>query len=188
MIAYGWTQEDLHIAEKYVSDLLTEKGGVVVMLNNVEVKSLNCRLGNSTLKFSLSFAGSTAKRKGEYPPGVSYKAWTEGSLVKKQPIPLPEVIDCSQGGFAGSPLFDKGRERIQVERTRGTGSLCWHAFGHFMAKLFDLNPGGRLVTAGGAYDDRRQFRNTAGYNKLQGTHNCTCWENDLADFIHVRGE
>ena len=182
MVAYGWTEEHLRIACRYASDRLTKEGGVAIELRYPEVKTYNCRLGNCTIRFTLGFATSTAKRKdGTYLPGVVYNSERVRKLLPKQPIPTPEVMNKRKSIHF---IHNQGREYVDVMRTRSTGSLCWHSYGHFMAKLFDLNPGGKLRTGANVYEGRADFQTKAGYNPSQAK--CDCAEHGLMSFMQVR--
>ena len=183
MIAYGWNSEQIEEAVRYLNNLYAPEGGVAVEVVDFEVKAHRCQRGNSTLKFSLRFLDSTARRSdGSYPPGVGYKAWMSSKLLPKQPVPTPELInERSTHDYRG------GCEVIAVERTRSCGHLCWHAFGHFMAKMFDLNATGKLVTVANTYEGRNRFVEIAIHNKTENTHNCQCWDHDLTAFINIRG-
>ncbi len=140
MIAYGWTSEQIQEAVEYVNGLYVPEGGIAVTTRNLEIKALCCGRGNSTIKVNLEFGGSTAKREdGTYPPGVNYRAWVETTLLPKQPVPTLELINTRS-----TCAYVNGCEVVSVERTRSNGSLCWHAFGHFMAKLFDSNAQGKI--------------------------------------------
>jgi len=183
VIGYGWTEQHLHAACAYANTVIVPEGGVPITLNNLEVKTRKCKLGNSTLSFSLSFTGSTARRKdGTYPAGTAYTTTMMSKLLPRQPIPTAEVQNIRKNG--GN--YPEGREYTMVAVTRSTGSLCWHTFGHFMAKLFDLNPGGRLVTGANNYENRDDFWGKADYNLKQGRHDCTCHQQGIGNFMQIR--
>ena len=181
MVGYGWTEAHLHEACRYVSKKLVDVGGVSVMLRHFEVKTYDCRRGNSTISFALCFGASTAKHKGEYPAGSAYTTRVGRRLLPKQPIPTAEVMNIRK-----SERCARGRQYVDELQTRSTSSLCWHSFGHFMAKLFDLNPDGKLTTGANTYDGRADFQAIAGHNKDKDRHECDCWDNGLMHFFEVR--
>lgn len=181
MIAYGWTEAHVREACAYASDKIMAEDGVPIELKNMEVKTHACQRGNATLSFSLGFLGSTARRgDGSYPAGSAYTTHVRNICLPTQPIPTAEV----QNMRTTEPL-SRGREYELRTITRSTSGLCWHTFGHFMAKLFDLNAAGRLVTGANIYDGRRDFEHKADRNKMARTHDCDCAENGLMSFMQV---
>ena len=181
MVAYGWTEEHLREACAYATEKIREAGGVQIGMRHVEIKTYECRRGNATIGFTLNFFGSTARRKdGSYPAGVAYKTELRSWVLPKQPIPMAEVIDIRQ-----KERHSCGRQYELKAMTRSTGSLCWHTFGHFMAKLFQLNPAGKLSTGEESYDGVASFRVKAAYNRKQDRQDCDCGAHGLVDFFEV---
>ncbi len=183
MVAYGWTLEHLNEACRYVSNLLIKEGGVGVEVIYPEIKTYNCNRGNCTISFTLRFDSSTKRRKdGSYPAGSAYTQEWGSRILPKQPIPTAEVQNMRYAMSVGN----QGREYEDVLQSRSTSSLCWHSFGHFMAKLFDLNPTGKLRTGANIYDTREGFVAKAGVNKNSNKHECDCWEHGIVGFFEVR--
>ena len=177
MITYGWTEQHVRDACAYAARVIGPQGSQILAINNIEVKTRKCRLGNSTLDFRLTYVGSYSKINGSYPRGICYSVTASSLLLDKQPIPTAEVMN-----LRGRVYMPGGREYTDADVTRGIG-LCWHTFGHFMAHLFESNPDGRLVTGANIYEGREDFEAIAGDNKKP--HKCDCVAHGIDDFLTV---
>ncbi len=128
MITYRWTPKDLYDAADYVNQQYVEEGGVPIEVRDVRVESLKCRLGGQSLRFTLRFSGSTAKRKdGTYPVGAHYRERLVSVYVKDI---MPA---CELEGFSSE--YKQGLRVKTVTQTRGRvvcagmrSGILWNTF------------------------------------------------------------
>lgn len=181
MIIYGWKKEDLYSVVDYVNNLYAEFGGIPIEIRNLNIVSDKCRRGNQTLQFVLGFARPTRKRKDKYSPGIKYKLGYITYDVKDI-IPFTEILDNHLQYYG----YRNGKRRVWKEVTKSTGHLCWHMFGHFMTRLFDINPKGKIKTGMNVYDRIENFKRKASYNKFEEIGDmCECCMYGLEYFFNV---
>jgi hypothetical protein len=114
------------------------------------------------IKFILRFESSTRRllkrerikldpsNEAEYPPGVMVRPGGKWVTMKQ-----PDAIPASE-------LFSDGHlyRREYRHFRRGCGAPCWHAFGHFLRCLFEINPEGRVKTGLMDYRGASGFEDT----------------------------
>ena len=174
MIAYGWTGDQIQDAVDYANRIYAKDGGPGIDIRGYEVKSYRCRRGNHTAYFTLGFEGATHRLKDcTYPPGVSFNLHYKTVFIR-------DVIPFTELGIPGK-LYAGGERKETRYFPRSTGHLCWHAFGHVFAHLFEINENGKIKSAVNTYDGRQQFQNTAGYKVVD--RECDCAYYGLERFI-----
>lgn len=151
MKCMGWTENDIAIAARRASERLGEDTRLIAY--GPDVIAARSRRGGQTIRFLLRFESPTKRKKDNtYPPGVLVRdsdstKWHE----ILDPIPLSELVE--------------GAPRIRLERKtthfrRSCGVPCWHAFGHFIRALFEINVNGCIVTREARYDGADGFEET----------------------------
>lgn len=173
MTGYGWTTQEIENAIRETSALYRQHGQIGFSMSDHYVRSFKCRRGAWTVDFRVQVDGSAGRLKdGTYPAGTGYTEQTRTTLIK-DPLPWTEL---------GMPDgYRNGRRKRTTDYHRGTGSPCWHVWGHVLRRLLDRNPKGKIVARSTQYEGREDFMRVTA-RKPRWAHECYCEAYGLEDF------